>query len=322
MSPEDLAAAAKAAAGALGFGACGVTDLAPSDAAPALDAWLAAGRHGEMYYMRRQAATRREPQRVWSEARSAVVVLHNHFHRAGPPDRLHGRVARYATGEDYHELMSGKLRQLGQHLLSVARAGSFRVYVDKGPLPERELARRAGLGWYGKNAVLIHPRLGSFTSVGVLLTDLVLARDAPFVADRCGSCRRCLDACPTQALAAPRVLDARRCVAYLTVVARDAVPESLRQGVGDRLYGCDDCQEVCPWNVRFARDATEARARPRAANPWPTLEEIVQMTERGHAERFAGTTLGRAGRERLTRNAGVVLENLRLEGQVVPGATP
>ena len=312
MNPVELAAAAKAAARALGFDACGITDPASSsEAAAALDAWIDRGMHGAMRYMARQAVARREPVRAWPEARSAVVVLHNHFHRDAAPAEGRGRVARYALGHDYHDVMHGKLATLGERLAGEAGEGRFRVYVDAGPLPERELARRAGLGWFGRNTMLIHPRLGSFTFIGVLLTDLLLQRDESFEADRCGNCRRCLDACPTGAFPAPRVLDANRCISYLTIEARSPAPEALAPLVGDRLFGCDVCQDVCPWNVRFATEAAEPRYRARPAPRWPTLGEVVRMSEREYDEAFEGTALERAGRAGLSRNAAVVLENAR-----------
>ena len=308
MTPEELTAAATAAASALGFEACGVTDLRAADGATAaLDAWLERGMHGEMRYMARQAPTRREPQRVWPEARAAVVVLHNHFHADADPAAGRGRIARYALGEDYHTVMHERLAALAERLAEAAEGGTFRIYVDAGPLPERELARRAGLGWFGKNTMLIHPRLGSFTFIGVLLTDLDLARDAPFETDRCGTCRRCLDACPTAAFPAPHVLDATRCVSYLTIEARGPVPDALAPLLGDHLFGCDICQDVCPWNVRFAAETAEPRYRPRPPDEWPTLVELTRMSEREYEEAFEGTALERAGRAGLARNAEAIL---------------
>jgi len=310
VTPGDLAAAAKTAARALGFEACGVTDIASAPAAiVALDAWLAAGRHGEMRYMERQAPTRRDPGHAWQEARSAVVVLHNYYQSTADPPPGRGRIARYALGEDYHNVMHAKLTTLGDGLLAAAGTGAYRVFVDAGPLPERELARRAGLGWFGKNTMLIHPRLGSYAFVGVVLTDLDLARDDPFATDRCGTCRRCLDACPTGAFPAPRVLDATHCISYLTIESRSPIPDDLKSGVGQWLFGCDVCQDVCPWNVRFAPEMTEPRYRARPADQWPTLEEIVRMTERECEAAFEGTALERAGRSGLTRNAVVAIEN-------------
>lgn len=320
MNARDLAAAAKAAARASGFEACGVTgpDSSPA-AAAALDRWLAAGRHGEMRYIERQAAVRRAPQGAWGDARSAVVVLHNHYQTDAEPTPGRGRIARYSLGDDYHDVMRLKLAALGERIVAAAGAGAYRVYVDAGPLPERELARRAGLGWFGKNTMLIHPRLGSFTFIGVVLTDLYLERDQPFEADRCGSCRRCLEACPTAAFPEPRLLDATRCISYLTIESRGPIPEALASLVGDRLFGCDVCQDVCPWNVRFAVETAEPRYRTRPADEWPTLEELVRMSEREHEQTFEGTALERPGRAGLARNAAVVRANAR-HGRSTPPA--
>jgi epoxyqueuosine reductase len=322
LSPGKLAAAAKAAARALGFEACGVADVRSSlEAAGALDEWLAHGMHGEMRYMERQAPVRRDPRRAWTEARSAVVVLHNYFQRDAEPMEGRGRVARYALGADYHDVMRTRLTALGERIVATAAGGSFRVYVDAGPLPERELARLAGLGWFGKNTMLIHPRLGSFTFIGVVLTDLTLASDDPFEADRCGSCRRCLEACPTSAFPEPHVLDATRCVSYLTIEARSPIPADLAPQAGDWLFGCDVCQEVCPWNVRFAEETAEPRYRAKPPGDWPTLEALVRMSEREHEEVFEGTALERAGCAGLARNAAVALENERRRRKKPPAAS-
>jgi epoxyqueuosine reductase len=311
VTPDALAAVAKAAARELGFEACGITDLAPSAAAAALDRWLSAAYHGEMRYMERQAPMRREPERAWPVARSAVVVLHNYWQADAEPAPGRGRIARYALADDYHDVVKRKLEHLGARLVGAAGSGRFRAFVDAGPLPERELARRAGLGWIAKNTMLIHPRLGSYTFIGVLLTDLLLATDEPFEADRCGTCRRCLETCPTEAFPAPRVLDATRCISYLTIEARGPIPEPLRPAVGDRLFGCDVCQDVCPWNVSFAAETAEPRYRARPKAEWPTLQEIAAMTEREFDDAFGATALLRPGRAGLARNAAAVLENTR-----------
>jgi len=239
------------------------------------------------------------------------VVLHNYYQSDAEPAPGRGRVARYALGDDYHDVMKRKLEQVGAALVGAAGSGMFRAYADAGPLPERELARRAGLGWVAKNTMLINPTLGSYTFIGVLLTDVLLARDEPFQADRCGTCRRCLDACPTDAFPGPRVLDATRCISYLTIEARGAVPEPLKAAVGDRLFGCDVCQEVCPWNIRFAVETAEPRYRARPRTEWPTLQEIAAMTEREFDAVLGATALLRPGRAGLARNAAVVLENTR-----------
>jgi len=309
VTPGELADAAKRIAAATGFEACGIANLAPSRTADALNAWLERGFHGEMKYMARQAAVRRDPARAWREARSIVVVLHNYYRNDSTISADRYRLARYAQGEDYHQVTMSKLERLGSEIVRLADHGSYRSYVDAGPLPERELAQRAGLGWMAKNTMLIHPRLGSFTFIGCVLTDLELEADSPFEADRCGSCTRCLDACPTGAFPEPHVLDATRCISYLTIEARSDVPAALRASVGEHLFGCDICQEVCPWNVRFAQDAAEPGFRPAPDTAWPTLEEIAAMDQAAFDNRFGDTAIKRAGVSGLQRNARVVLEN-------------
>ncbi len=316
MTPAELASLAKTAARRLGFDACGICDLEPSATRAAFDEWLRRGFQGEMRYMARQAPVRREPARLWPAARSAVVVLHNYY--ADQPVR-HGtyRVARYAQSRDYHLVT----RRLLERLAAIVTAsvdggpGHSRCYVDAGPLPERELARRAGLGWYGKNTMLIHPHLGSFTFIGVVLTDLDLAKDEPFEADRCGTCTRCLEACPTQALVEPGVLDATRCVSYLTIESRAEIPDALRPGVGDNLFGCDICQDVCPWNHRFASPTREGGFRSPPEQAWPTLDTILAMDDRAFEQRFGPTALERARLSGLQRNARVVLQNAQASGR-------
>ncbi len=310
MTPEALSRLARQAATELGFDACGITHPGPSAYGEALTRWLSHGMHGEMRYMDRQAAKRRRPTLAAPGARSIVVVLHNYYW----PECVGAagyRVARYAQGDDYHHVMVTRLRELGRRLVEAAGTGWFKVFVDAGPLPERELASRAGLGWMAKNTMLIHPKLGSFMFVGCLATDLELARDTPFEADRCGTCTRCLDACPTAAFPEPRVLDATRCISYLTIEARSEPPSDLRAAIGEHLFGCDICQEVCPWNVRFARAAREAAYHPRPAGDWPTLEEIEAMDDRRFDEVFGGRALERARPAGLRRNARVVRENRR-----------
>jgi epoxyqueuosine reductase len=225
-------------------------------------------------------------------------------------------VARYARGDDYHDVMLAWLGEL--HRWIDARAGRAvpgKAYVDTGPILERDLARRAGLGWFGKNANLVNPTLGSFFFLGLLLLDLDLEPDAPFAADRCGRCTRCLDACPTSAFVAPRVLDATRCISYLTIERKGAIPEPLRAALGGLLYGCDVCQDVCPWNVRFARalphgspyaprdvlDGKDARTLAR---------ELLGMTQEEFSRAFTGSPMKRAKRRGLQRNAAVVLGNV------------
>jgi epoxyqueuosine reductase len=228
-------------------------------------------------------------------------------------------VARYARGADYHEVMRERLDAV--HAALADRAGhavTGKSVVDSTPLLERDLARRAGLGWFGKNTLLINPQHGSFFVLGALLVDLDVPTDPPFAADRCGRCTRCLDACPTQAFVAPRTLDARRCIAYLTIELRGTIPADLRPQIGDLLFGCDICQDVCPWNVRFATDGPD----PALAHTLGALDpiEMLGMDEPTFAARFAHSPVSRATRAGLARNAAVVLGN-RASTDAVPALT-
>ena len=308
VTPLALAAHCKAAASRLGFDACGITSADPLPHASQLDDWLGRGLHGEMGYMVRQSPTRKNPRVSWPEARSIVVVLHNYYSDTDG-NTAEYRTAKYAQGEDYHRVTKQLLDRLGTEILTAAGGGEWRTYVDAGPMPERELAQRAGLGWIAKNTMLINPGIGSFTFIGVALTDLELAHDVPFEADRCGTCRRCLDACPTDAFEDARVLDARRCISYLTIESRSDIPAALRSDVGDWLFGCDVCQDVCPWNERFAAPAKEPAFAPRDADDWPRLEEIERMDEATFDRAFGDTALERTRLSGLKRNARVVREN-------------
>ena len=284
----------KAAAYGLGFDLCGIAAFGPADTTAQFDAWLAAGYHGEMAYLARRRA-------VTGVTHAIVVALD---YGGKEPD---GPVARYARGRDYHDVMLERLAELHRWLeAEVGRPVSGKAYVDTGPILERDLARRAGLGWFGKNTMLIHPRLGSFFFLGALLVDLELTADAPFESERCGTCTRCLDACPTQALVAPGVMDARRCISYLTIELKGAIPETFRSGLGDHVYGCDVCQDVCPWNVRFARALDEPALAPRAEID---AVEMLALDDAGFRERYRGTAITRAKRRGLARNAAVVLGN-------------
>src|SRR5713226_3576682 len=271
----------------LGFDAVGIAPLERNAHAAELDRWLAAGYAGTMAYLHRQAAARKDPGRIMPTARAAVVTLTNYFH--GWPDPAPARVAQYARSGDYHEALGRRLQRLAAALAEIAPGTATRCYVDAGPVPERELAQRAGLGWTGKNMMLIHPRIGSFTFIGVLLTDADLAPDLPFDADRCGSCRRCLDACPTAAFVEPRVLDARRCISYITIERRGDFTAQERPLLGDWLFGCDICQDVCPWNVSFARATTDPELAPRADVATPDIDLLAAVTA-GEFDRCFGDT--------------------------------
>jgi epoxyqueuosine reductase len=244
------------------------------------------------------------------ETQSIVLTGMNYYPGTFPPtEGSRGRVSRYAWGADYHDVILRKLHQLAEWIDGqLERRLTYRAYVDTGPLLERELAQRAGLGWMGKNTNLISPKMGSYFFLGELLLDLELEPDAPFAEDRCGTCTACLDACPTGALTAPRTLDARRCISYLTIEQRGAIPEGIRPLIGDWVFGCDVCQEVCPWNGRFARPAREPAFKPVHATL--DLVEMLTLDEDAFRNRFRETPLWRARRAGLLRNAAVVLGNL------------
>lgn len=293
----------------MGFDAVGVTTLEANTHAEQFDRWLAAGHAGTMTYLRRQAAKRKDPRRIMPGATSAVVTLTNYCHESpgrGPGDP-HPRVAQYAWSSDYHDVLGTRLEQLATAIREVDRGAMTRCYVDAGPVPERELAQRAGLGWIGKNMMLIHPQIGSFTFIGVVLTDADLAPDLPFDVDRCGTCRRCLDACPTNAFPEPHVLDATRCISYLTIEHRGAFNDEQRRDVGDWVFGCDICQDVCPWNVSFAAGTTDAELAPRDDVRAPDLSALLGMDEAAFVGHYGDTPFARPGLGGMRRNAAAVL---------------
>jgi len=305
--PAPTAAQAKAQAFGLGFDLAGVTTLGAPDTSREFDAWLASGYAGEMHYLERGAELRRDARLPEPGMQTAIVVAMNYG-----GTQPSGPIARYARGDDYHDVMREKLDELGRWFVE-ASGGTARTrsYVDTGLVLERDLARRAGLGWFGKNTNLIHPAIGSFFFIGALFTDATLEIDAPFEADRCGSCTRCLDACPTQAFTAPHSLDATRCIAYLTIELKGEIPVEFRPAIGELLYGCDICQDVCPWNVRFSRDVTEPALMPRADRVDPDAAELLALTDAEWRARFGGSAMTRAKRRGLARNAAVVLGNRR-----------
>ena len=294
----------KAAARALGFVACGITDLSPTKHGASLDAWLAQGYAGTMRYLHRQAKKRKDPSRIDPRPRTAIVVLDNYFHPA-PLPATGIKVARYARGDDYHRVTMRRLYQLSD-LLRDHGATYARAFSDSGPVPERELAQRAGLGWMGKNTMLIRPGLGSWFVIGSVLTDLLLECDAPMVTDHCGTCTACLDACPTGAIMAPRLLDATRCISYLTIEHKGPIPDAIVPALDGWGFGCDICNEVCPWNERFATPTTVAEFSPRGDAEGRGTEFFERMSEKEFAERYDGTPLERTGVEGMRRNAKAV----------------
>jgi epoxyqueuosine reductase len=327
----------------LGFALAGIAPATPADNFDKLSEWLERGHAGEMGYMHRHAEARRHPRGVYPAVRSVVMVGMSYDGGEAPtaegptvregacecegptvregatpprggsgalPDgRAFARVARYARGPDYHHVLRDRLKQLGAWLQAERPGCRGRAVVDTAPLLERDFARRAGLGWFGKNTMLIHPRRGSWFVLGGLLCDLDLTPTGAFETSHCGTCTRCLDACPTGAFVAPRVLDARRCISYLTIELRRDVPEELREGIGDWLFGCDVCQEVCPWNRKAP--AGEAALAPRGDLAALDARELLALDDAGFRARFEGTALyPRPGRAAVLRNAALVLGNV------------
>jgi epoxyqueuosine reductase len=297
--------AIKQQAAALGFTATGIARLDRNPHAAELDRWLADGHAGTMTYLNRQAEKRKDPRAIMHGAKAAVVTLTNYFHsaRSPHPEPRVPRVAQYAWSSDYHDVLGERLEQLATSIRELIPGSTTRCYVDAGPVPERELAQLAGLGWIGKNMMLINPEIGSFTFIGVVLTDADLEPDQPFDADRCGTCTRCLDACPTQAFVGPRDLDARACISYLTIEHRGVFSQQQRAQVGDWVFGCDVCQDVCPWNVSFARETTDPGFATRDDVAFPDVEAFAAMDEPEFARRYGATPFTRPGLKGMRRNA-------------------
>ena len=332
MSPTvELRDRIRERARALGFDRVRFTTPAASGHMDFYRRWIEEGAHGEMGYLAREdsIARRGDLRLTMADVRSVVLVTHNYY-QPDPPglteDEERAVVARYARGDDYHDVIKRRLvKLLAEVERDAGRRVAGRAYVDTGPILERELASRAGLGWLGKNTMLIHPESGSYFFLGILLLDLELPEDEPFAEDRCGTCRSCLDACPTGALrgrdarGAP-VMDARRCISYLTIEHRGPIPRELRAPIGNRIYGCDICQEVCPWNVKFQTPASEPayRARPELDGPLlvELAERLLAMDDAAFSRAFRGSPIKRAKRNGLLRNVCVGLGNLGGEDAV------
>jgi epoxyqueuosine reductase len=312
--------------GELGFDLLGLAPAAPPTHGAAFTAWLAQGYHGQMKYMARQASQRLDPQAVLPGAKAIIAVAASYYTGdwldGGGSDPSRGRIARYAWGQDYHQMLQPRLEALLAFLQ--AEAGlqvCGRAFVGDGPVLERDAAARAGLGFIGKNACLINPRLGSWLSLGVLLVDIDVCAThfgsashiSPHInhisQPNCGSCTHCLEACPTAAFPQPYVLDARRCISYLTIELRGSIPRELRPLLGNRLFGCDVCQEVCPWNSRLTRPTAGPAFQPRPAQIAPSLLSLLNLDEAAFQARFAGTSILRTKRRGLLRNVAVALGN-------------
>jgi epoxyqueuosine reductase len=318
-STAELTAALRKAALRLGFTQVGICQAATPAGLSRLHEWLAAGYAGQMHYLPERAAAYAHPDRVLEGVRS-LVMLAMDYRTAEPAqaDPGQGRVSRYAWGAaDYHDVIRERLNELTTGLKELAPEASVRGVVDTAPLLEREFAQLAGLGWVGKHTLLLNREHGSWFFLAALLTDLELENDPPHEADYCGSCRACLDACPTGAFPAPYVLDATRCISYLTIELRDHVPQDLREGMGDWLFGCDICQEVCPWNRR-APQSDEAAFAPQPEMDPMDLLALFELDDAAFKARFRHTPLWRARRRGLLRNAAIVLGNKPAPAAVEP----
>jgi len=306
----DLSRRIKQRASELGFAACGITPAAPSTMHPYFVDWLAHGYQATMHWLGREdAVSKRAGVRVVMPEAKSIVCVAMHYRTEAPWDEAtYGKVARYARGLDYHDVMTGRLREL-LAWIGDQTSCTGRIYVDTGPILERELAQRAGLGWIGKNTMLLSRELGSYFLLGEILLDLELEADRPHLEQYCGSCTRCLDACPTDAFAAPFVLDANKCISYHTIENRGPVPEELRPQFGDWSFGCDVCQEVCPWNHKSTAHSGEAELWTR--EEFPSLLETLMMPQEEFSRRLKGSPLKRAKRRGMRRNVLTVLRNRR-----------
>ncbi len=295
----------------LGFDAIGFTraELGP-EARERLTAFLARGYHGEMTWMAQRADQRAHPQALWPEAVSAIVLGLSYAPEDDPLASLgrrdRGTISVYARNRDYHDIVKGRLKTLGQFIAARFGAG-LKVFVDTAPVMEKPLGQAAGLGWQGKHTNLVSRRHGSWLFLGEIYTTLPIPPDPPHQ-DRCGTCRRCLSACPTDAFPSAYTLDARRCVSYLTIEHKGPIPLDLRPLMGNRIYGCDDCLAVCPWN-RFARATDHERLRAREDLTAPALAELVALDDPGFRGRFAGSPIKRIGRNRFVRNVLIAIGN-------------
>lgn len=298
----------------LGFAAAGIANLDPWPTADAFRNWITAGKHGEMSYLADSLETRLQPGALLRGAKAAIIVADQYALRgdstphALPPG--HGRIARYARGRDYHRIIKDRLRKLIAALRGSEPAARFRPFVDLMPFHEREAAARAGLGWIGKHTLLIHPRLGSWLLLGGVLTtmDLQAPPEQQPIDDHCGACTRCIDACPTRAIS-PYSVDASRCISYLTIERRGEIPQEFHAAIGDRLFGCDICQEVCPHNGPARRETAPPHPAYRPARPSLPLADLLTWNDADRDRELRGTAIRRAFAEMLRRNALIVLAN-------------
>lgn len=301
----------------LGFGECRIARAKEATHAAEFRAWLDAGNHAGMAWLERTPERRVDPREVLPGCRSVVCLAMNYFPGASPfPATMDGgyRIARYAWNDDYHGVIEDRLRELDRRMRELG--GLQKPYVDTGPVLERDFASDSGLGWNGKSTMQIHRRLGTWFFLAEILTTLDLPADEPF-GDHCGKCTRCIAACPTGAITAPHRLDARRCISYLTIEHKGPVPEEFREAIGDRIYGCDDCLDACPWN-RFAGRSREASFHARKAVFDLRLRDFLALDDEGFRRLFAGSPIKRIKRPRFLRNVCIALGNTGTSEDLVP----
>ena len=310
ISSTELKARLVSFAREIGFDSCRVAACDAPAHANDFRQWLREGAHGEMNYMQRGEEKRCDPQKILPDAQSIVILALNYFHREQAPQRsltaATGRIARYAWGEDYHDVIANKLDKIDQFLRSFG--GRQKCYVDTGPVLERDHAAQAGIGWHSKSTMLIDQRLGTWFFLAEILTTLELPPDEP-VPDRCGTCERCIAACPTDAITAPHRLDARRCISYLTIELKGAIPLQLRSLIGDRIFGCDDCLDACPWN-RFAQESRESAFSARGSTAGISLREYLELNDDQFRKLFTNSPIKRIKRRGFLRNVCVALGNV------------
>lgn len=307
----DLKAAIRDKARDLGFAAVGFAAVAdaPEDKVN-LATFLALGRHGDMAWMRDKRGVRGDPKALWPEARTAIVLGMNYGPAQDPLEALarrdRGAISVYTQGRDYHDVLKKRLKALGRWLVATY-GGAVKVFVDTAPVMEKPLAARAGVGWQGKHTNLLSRDFGSWLFLGEVFTTLAIAPDQP-EADLCGSCDRCLKACPTGALPEPYRIDPTRCISYLTIEHKGAIAPDLREKMGNRVYGCDDCLAVCPWN-KFAAPTREEAFRPRAGSDSPRLADLARLDDAAFRKMFSGSAIKRTGRDRFVRNVMIAIGN-------------
>jgi epoxyqueuosine reductase len=307
----------------LGFDAAGFTRPSLEPGVPqGLQAFIAGGYHGDMRWLEDKADRRADPLVLWPEARSIIALGHNYGPAFDPMEKLknrrHGTISSYALNEDYHDIIKKRLKQLARWLVENYGC-EVKVFVDTAPVMEKPLASQAGIGWQGKHTCLVSREFGSWLFLGSIFTTLAIAPDEP-EEDHCGTCSRCMDICPTQAFTGSGKLDARKCIAYLTIEHQGQIPVEFRKAIGNRIYGCDDCLAVCPWN-KFAQASSEMAYHPRKALESPLLRDLLQLDDAGFRQLFAKSPVKRLGRDRFIRNVLIASGNSK-DASLLPVITP